>query len=81
MLRECEQERMFVRRSHPNVSTFSANVSATGATFSANVSWTRAMFARRRRYVLESLQIALAPSSRESRGSWPRFPVNLDDLN
>ena len=48
---------MFVRCSHPNVSSFSASVSATGALFSANVSWADAMFVRRRCDVLESLQL------------------------
>ena len=50
---------MFVRCSHANVSTFSAMVSATGAIFSPNPSRDRAMFVRRRRYVLESLQVAM----------------------
>jgi hypothetical protein len=49
---------MFVRCSHPNVSTFSVIVSATGAIFSPNVSWAGAMFVRRRCYVFESLQFS-----------------------
>jgi hypothetical protein len=48
---------MFVRCSHPNVSTFSGIVSATGAIFSPNVSWAGAMFVCRRRYVFESLHL------------------------
>src|SRR5262249_34548939 len=48
---------MFVRCSHPNVSTFSDIVSTTGAIFSPNVSRVRTMFVRRRRDVCESLQV------------------------
>lgn len=50
---------MFVRCSHPNVSTFSGIVSATKAIFSPNVSGVGAMFVRRRHDVFESLQLLL----------------------
>src|SRR5215510_315965 len=50
---------MFVRCSHPNVSTFSASMRRTVALFSANVSGKKAMFVRRRRDVLESLHVPL----------------------
>ena len=50
---------MFVRCSHPNVSTFSDIVSTTGAIFSPNVSRVRTMFVRRRRDVCESLQLLM----------------------
>ena len=38
ILSECERQRMFVRYSHPNVSTFSGSMSRMAAPFSANVS-------------------------------------------
>src|SRR5262245_54654836 len=50
---------MFVRCSHPNVSTFSGSVSAMGAIFSATVRRAGAMFVRKRCDVCESLQIPL----------------------
>jgi hypothetical protein len=57
ILSECERQRMFVRCSHPNVSTFSGIVSRTDAIFSANVRCAGAMFVRRRCDVLESLHV------------------------
>ena len=59
ILTEGEQRRMLLRCSHPNVSTFSGRVSRTAAIFSANLSRDRAMFVSKRRYVLESLHIAV----------------------
>src|SRR5712691_18665 len=65
ILTECEQRRMLLSCSHPNVSTFSGSVSRTAAIFSANLSRDRAMFVSRRRYVLESLHLAGIPGSPE----------------